>query len=153
MTAIILVGIPASGKSTFCRQWFFFTHVRVSLDMLKTRHRERLLVEACLAARQPYVVDNTNASAKERARFIGPAKASGFRVVGYYLGTTVEEALEHNRQRHGRDRIPDKGVVGVAGRLELPTLDEGFDGVWHARVDGEGGFVVEEWREDLSGPL
>ncbi len=31
MTAIILIGIPASGKSTFYRQRFFFTHVRISL--------------------------------------------------------------------------------------------------------------------------
>jgi predicted kinase len=153
MTAIILVGIPASGKSSFCRQRFFFSHVRISLDMLKTRHRERLLVEACLAACQAFVVDNTNASAKERARFIGPAQASGFRVVGYYLGATVEEALERNRQRHGKGRIPDKGVAGVAGRLEMPSLGEGFDELWYVRMDGEGGFVVEEWRGDVSGPL
>ena len=33
MTAIILIGIPGSGKSTFCQQRFFFTHVRISLDM------------------------------------------------------------------------------------------------------------------------
>lgn len=31
MTAIILIGIPASGKSTFFRQRFFFAHVRISL--------------------------------------------------------------------------------------------------------------------------
>jgi hypothetical protein len=149
MTAIILIGIPASGKSTFYRQRFFYTHVRISLDMLRTRHRERLLVDACLGARQPFVVDNTNADAKERARFIGPAHAAGFRVVGYYLHSTVQEALERNRQREGRGRIPDKGVAGVAGRLEVPTLGEGFDELWQVRMDGEGGFVVEEWRDTL----
>lgn len=88
--------------------------------MLKTRHRERLFVDFCLAARQAFVVDNTNASAKERAWFIGRAHAAGFRVNGYYLGATVQEALERNRQRYGRGRIPDKGVAGVAGRLEVP---------------------------------
>ena len=153
MTAIILIGIPASGKSTFYRQRFFFTHVRISLDMLKTRHRERLFVLACLAARQPFVVDNTNASAKERARYIGSAHEAGFRVIGYYFDTTVQEALERNRQRKGRGRIPDKGVAGVAGRLEMPGFGEGFDELWYVRMDGEGGFVVEEWREDLSGSL
>ncbi|GFE59959.1 ATP-binding protein [Geobacter sp. AOG2] len=147
MNAIILIGIPASGKSTFYRQRFFFTHMRISLDMLKTRHRERLLVEACLAARQPFVVDNTNASPQERARFIGPARQAGFRVVGYYLDSTVADALERNRQRQGTGRIPDKGVAGVAARLELPTLGEGFDELRYVRMDGEGGFVVEEWRD------
>ena len=153
MIAIIFIGIPASGKSTFYQQRFFFTHVRISLDMLKTRRRERLFVAACLAARQPFVVDNTNASAKERARFIGSSRAAGFRVIGCHFGATVEEALERNRQRKGRGRIPDKGVAEVAGRLEMPCLGEGFDELWYVRMDGEGGFVVEEWRGDLSGPL
>ena len=48
-------GIPASGKSTFCLQRFFKTHLRINLDMLKTRQRERVLIEACIAARQPFV--------------------------------------------------------------------------------------------------
>src|SRR6185369_9492529 len=148
MTAIIFIGIPASGKSTFYRERFFATHVRISLDMLKTRHREKLLFEACLAARQPFVVDNTNAARKERARFIGPARGAGFRVIGYYFSSRVDEALERNRQREGKARIPDKGVAGVAGRLELPTLEEGFDELWYVRMDGAGGFVVEEWREE-----
>ena len=60
MEAVILVGIQASGKTTFYRERFFETHVRLSLDMLRTRHRERLLVAACVAAQQPFVVDNTN---------------------------------------------------------------------------------------------
>ena len=61
MTAIILIGIPASGKSTFCKERLFDTHLRLNLDMLKTRHREKLLLQACIAAQQPFVVDNTNA--------------------------------------------------------------------------------------------
>lgn len=149
MTAIIFIGIPAAGKSTFYRQRFFDTHVRINLDMLKTRHREKLLVEACLAARQPFVVDNTNAGVNERARFIGAARAAGFRVIGYYFSSGVQDALERNRQREGRARIPDKGVSGAAGRLELPTMAEGFDELWYVRMDGEGGFVVEEWRDEV----
>ena len=39
--AVIFVGLQGSGKSTFYRERFFDTHVRLSLDMLKTRHRER----------------------------------------------------------------------------------------------------------------
>src|SRR4051812_8782542 len=37
MEAVILIGIQGSGKSTFYRERFFDTHVRVSLDLLKTR--------------------------------------------------------------------------------------------------------------------
>ena len=43
MEAVILIGIQGSGKSTFYRERFFDTHVRINLDMLKTRQREKLL--------------------------------------------------------------------------------------------------------------
>jgi hypothetical protein len=37
--AVIYIGLQGAGKSTFCRERLFHTHVRLSLDMLKTRHR------------------------------------------------------------------------------------------------------------------
>ena len=45
---VLFIGLQASGKSSFYRERFFGTHVRVNLDMLKTRNRESLLVTACL---------------------------------------------------------------------------------------------------------
>ena len=143
---IILIGIPASGKSSFCRERFFTTHVRINLDMLRTRHREKLLVEACLAGGQPFVVDNTNATRESRARYIQPARSAGFRVIGYYFSSRVQEALERNSRRQGKERIPDKGILAAAGRLELPAQEEGFDELWYVRMDGKGGFLMEEWR-------
>ena len=76
--AVIFTGVQAAGKSTFYRERFFETHVRINMDMLRTRRRERLLLDACLAGRQPFVVDNTNVLAAERARYIEPARAAGF---------------------------------------------------------------------------
>jgi len=37
MEAVIFVGLQAAGKSTFYRERFFDTHVRINLDMLRTR--------------------------------------------------------------------------------------------------------------------
>jgi hypothetical protein len=50
MEAAIFIGIPAAGKTTFYRERFFETHMRLSLDMLRTRHREMLLMRACFDA-------------------------------------------------------------------------------------------------------
>jgi signal recognition particle receptor subunit beta len=58
MDAIIFIGIQATGKSTFYKEQFFKSHVRVNMDMLKTRHREKLLLRTCLEMKQPFVVDN-----------------------------------------------------------------------------------------------
>jgi hypothetical protein len=73
MQAVIFCGIQGTGKSTFYLRRFFDTHVRINLDMLRTRHREWQLVRASVEAKQPFVVDNTNPTAAERARYILPA--------------------------------------------------------------------------------
>lgn len=148
MTAIILIGIPASGKSTFCRQRLFDTHIRLNLDMLKTRRKENIILQACLAAKAAFVVDNTNASISERSRFIAPAKAGGYRVIGYYFSSRIADALQRNSQRSSKARVPDKAVQGIAGRLVLPQWEEGFDELWYVRLDEKGGFTVEKWNED-----
>jgi predicted kinase len=80
--AILFTGIQATGKSSFYRERFFHTHVRINLDMLRTRHRERVLLRACLDALQPFVVDNTNLTRRDRAAYIELARAAGFRGCG-----------------------------------------------------------------------
>src|SRR5829696_7896168 len=107
MEAIIFIGIQGSGKSSFYKERFFHTHVRINLDMLKTRRRQQLLLEACLEAGQPFVADNTNVTAEKRASFIAPARAAGFRV-GYYFRSDVKAALLRNSLREGAERVPDK---------------------------------------------
>ncbi|MCL2422551.1 MAG: AAA family ATPase [Micrococcales bacterium] len=148
MEAVIFVGIQATGKSEFYRQRFFGSHVRISLDMLRTRNRERLLLAACLESGQPFVVDNTNPSAQDRARYVSAATDAGFRVVGYYFRSSIHEAIERNRRRSGAERVPDKGVLGTYARLELPSRDEGFDELYFVAIHDDG-FVVEDYDENL----
>jgi len=145
MELVLFTGIQAAGKSTFFRERFFDTHVRVNLDMLRTRHRERVLFEACLSAKQPLVVDNTNLTREARAGYIEPARRAGFGVVCYYFRSVVAESLERNAGRDPSQRVPDKGVLGAAGRLEIPQLTEGFDALYYVRIGD--GFVVEPWSQ------
>ena len=68
MEAIILCGLQGSGKTTLYRDRFLETHVRISMDLLRTRAREAALLEWCLRTRTRFVVDNTNPTAADRAR-------------------------------------------------------------------------------------
>ncbi len=143
MEAIIFIGIQGSGKTTFYQHHFFKTHLRLSLDMLKTRYREKLLLEACIESKTKFVVDNTNPTATERARYIQPARTAYNTVIGYYFVIAVTEAARRNASRQGNERIPDVGVYGTQKHLEPPTLAEGFDQIFVVTT-GEGGtFVVE----------
>jgi len=148
MQAIIFIGIQATGKSTFFKERFFDTHVRINLDMLKTRHREKLLLDACRQAGQSFVVDNTNPTLEDRKRYIIPAKAAGFEVEGYYFTSPISKALQRNRQREGKQRIPEGGVRAWYHKLQMPAYQEGFDRLYYVWIDPQDQFVVEEWRDE-----
>ena len=131
----------------FYKQSFVDTHIRINMDMLKTRHREKLLLEACLEAKQPFVVDKTNASIEERTRYILAAKAYHFRVVGYYFRSNFEECLERNNQRAEKALVPEKGLRGFLSRFQMPSYSEGFDALFHVQIGDNREFIVTEWKE------
>jgi len=97
--AIIFVGIQATGKSTFYSQRFLHTHIRINLDMLKTRHREKRLIETCFEVSQPFVIDNTNPTPEERSRYIELAKSRNFSIIGYYFESKIADSIQRNQNR------------------------------------------------------
>jgi predicted kinase len=143
MEAILLVGIQGSGKSTFYCQAFFDTHLRISLDQLRTRQREQRLLEFCLETRQPFVVDKTNVTREERARYIEAARAAGFQVAGFFFLPDPQGAFQRNQQRERR--VPPAGLFGTLKRLQPPVLAEGFDRLDQVVVASGGGFAVSGW--------
>ena len=144
MEAVILVGVQGAGKSTFYRERFFDTHVRINLDMLRTRKREQLLLSACLEAGQSFVVDNTNPQASDRARYIALARAKGFRVIAYFFDVPLRDAMHRNNQRKVRQKIPPVAVAGTHKKLEPPHKSEGFDQIFTVQVTETAGFVIKE---------
>ena len=143
MEAIVLCGVQGSGKTTLYRDRWLETHVRVAMDLLRTRARERAFLELCLSTRQPFVVDATNPTPADRRRYVGPAQAAGFRVVGVLVEVDLDRALGRNDRRDARRRVPTGGVAGTGRRLLPPTPEEGFDELWQATSAPDGGWRVE----------
>jgi len=139
MECVILVGLPASGKSTFFRERFAGTHDHVSKDLLRhnrqpQRRQEQLIAES-LASGRSVVVDNTNPGVAARAPLIAIARKHGADVVGYFFVTEAGDALRRNRARAGRERVPDVAIFTVRKRLEPPTMAEGFDRLFSVRMN------------------
>lgn len=148
MEAVIFCGIQGAGKSTFFKEYFFQTHVRVSLDLLHTRQREKVFLTACLESGQRFVVDNTNPTRSERDVYIQAARNKKFTVIGYYFSSRAEDAMARNALRPRKERVPDLAVKGTLAKLERPSLREGFDALYHVDVvDGE--FKVSEWNDEI----
>ena len=152
MEAVLFVGVQGSGKSTFYKERFFETHVRISLDMLKTRQRQNILLSSCLAAGQPFVVDDTNATKARRAELIAAARAAGFRVSGFYFRTTLGEAIRRNKSRPPNRVVPAGGVGATYKRLEPPSRSEGFDELRVVEISEGGGFAVSDWKSEDAPP-
>ena len=148
MEAVVFIGIQGSGKSSFFKERFFTTHVRISLDLLKTRNRERRLLELCLGTDQRFVIDNTNALRAERAKYLEAARAARFQVVGYYFQSKIEDSLRRNAGRPEAERVPDVAIFSTAKKLELPTWDEGCDKLHYVWLEN-GKFFVEDWCDEV----
>lgn len=148
MELVLFVGIQGAGKSTFYRERFFSTHLRINLDMLRTRHREAVIFQTCLSVGQRMVIDNTNPAIEDRQRYIVPAREAGFHISGYYFQSRLHDALARNNQRQGKERIPEKGVRATRARLVIPSFEEGFDALHYVFIDENSAFQVREWQID-----
>ena len=98
---------------------------------------------------QPLVIDNTNPTKEDRKRYIVAAQEAGFQIIGYYFQSQLSECIERNSSRIDRERIPENGIRGTHAKLEIPSIEEGFDKLFYVSVSENGRFVVEEWKNEV----
>ena len=148
MEAIIFCGIQATGKTTFFKDKFFKTHIRISIDQLKTRNREDKFLQLCIDTKQPFVIDNTNPTKNDREKYISIAKNNQFKVIGYYFQSKIKDALLRNSQRQGKENIPEIGIQGTFNKLEIPKIEEGFDQLFYVELS-DNNFTIKEWTNEI----
>lgn len=148
MQAILFTGIQATGKSTFYKTRFFNSHIRLSMDLLNTRNKENHFMETCFQTHASFVVDNTNPTQKDREKYIALAKENNYEVIGYYFRSSLQEALERNSKRTGKEKIPDVGIKSCYRKLEIPTREEGYDKLYFVRISNNE-YIVENWKDEI----
>lgn len=143
-TIFIFIGLQASGKSTFYKRFLSaFSHI--SLDILKTRHREAAALQKAVSRAETCVIDNTNPTCDTRKKYIETARFYGYKIVGIYFRSSLKECLARNRQREGKAFIPPKALFATAKKLQLPSYQEGFDELYYVKTDGAN-FNISPWE-------
>lgn len=111
---VIFIGIQASGKTTFYQRFCAATHAHINLDTLNTRNKEMLAISECLASGKSFVVDNTNPTKTDRARYIPLVKGAGYEVMGFYFRSILAEFLLKSRT------LEDTSTLSVPQGTEYP---------------------------------
>ena len=142
--AIVFSGGQASGKTTFYREHFAATYVHVSLDKLRSRRREQQMLDSCIEAGLPFVVDNTNPTRADRARYIAPARRAGYRIVSYFFDVAPAAAIAANRNRSDRPGLTRDAIMHTYKSLERPSASEGFGELLVVTWGADRSFVVQQ---------
>lgn len=141
---IIMIGLQGSGKTEYVHRFLINeSFVHVNLDTLHTRNKEQILLNECFEHSQSMVIDNTNPTKEERQRYIVQGKIHGYHVIGVYMQSILQECINRNNKREGKEKIPEKAIASTSNKLELPAYSEGFDEIFYVHNDG-----VHMWKEE-----
>lgn len=144
----VLIGIQASGKSTFYRTCLP-SFIHVSKDNFRNNknkaRRQEQLIRVAAERSENVCVDNTNVSREDRAAVVALGQELGYFVTGYVFEFDRDRTLRWNLEREQRDQVREAGIWATLKGYEPVTRDEEFDKLRYVRPDGDGGFAVEEW--------
>jgi predicted kinase len=145
-TMAIMIGIQASGKSSFSKT-NLQEYTRINLDELNTRNKERIAIMSAIQSGENLVIDNTNPTVADREKYISIAKNHDYGIVGYFMQSKLQDCIGRNEQREGKARIPRKAIAFTSNKLEIPDYSEGFDKLYFVSIC-DNGYKIDEWRSE-----
>jgi len=146
-TAVIFMGLQGSGKSYYYNLHFKGKYEHINLDTLHTRNKESLMLKECTDRGACIVIDNTNPTRADRARYIPLLKDTGYRVIGYFFESKIKDCIRRNEERSGKARVPNIAIAATSNKLEMPSYSEGFDELYFIERSGETVMTKKDWRE------
>lgn len=131
---IVLVGYPASGKTTFVRNHLAPQgYVHVNRDHLGTWQKCVSACQEALLRGKSVVIDNTSPTKEVRRRYIDCAKQAKIQIRCFLFDVSLEHALHNNKVREMTNKEASYKHVGYSAFVkykssyEEPACNEGFN--------------------------
>lgn len=124
---IVLVGLPGSGKSTYCKN--YPNYVRISQDDQGKKGHKKIFDDA-LVVGSDLIIDRCNFNKSQRNRYLVPAKEAGYKTSIVYLTTPLVECVTRIKERtdhpnlNGTNPIMETVVLGFDAIMDPPDSDE-----------------------------
>lgn len=140
--AVIMVGVPGSGKSTIANEYEKLGYKVLSTDKIREEfytvedqtHNDEVFkilhrrIKDCVESNENFVIDATNISVKNRRGLLNSINKKGkdlYNIIAYVMTTPIKMCKERNSSR---DRVVPEDVIDrQVKRFEIPTYEEGFD--------------------------
>lgn len=138
----IMMGIPGSGKSTWCEENIsnkntYVSRDRVRFGLLKPGdnyfakenevYKEFIsIIDKKLMTYNEVYVDQTSLNSGARRKLIRSLQIKPDEIHVIWLKTPLQKSLLQNAKRKGLERVPDHSIIQMYGRLERPTWSEGI---------------------------
>ena len=136
---VIMMGLQGSGKSTFCAA-HYPEYTRINLDTLRTRKKEQDALLLALNRKENIIIDNTNPTKDDRKKYIQAGRAQKYKIIGCFMQSRLQDCIERNNARTGKEKIPEIAITCTSDKLELPSYAEGFDELYYVEIT-DAGFV------------
>ena len=145
---VLMVGTPASGKSTFIKENNKNNYKVISRDAIRFSllkddedyfaHENEVYnifintTKEELEKGNNVIADATFLNENARVKFLRALGNSleNTKVTAIMMKTPLEVCLERNEQREGRAYVPRGAIRRMDAQKTIPSLDEGFDEVY-----------------------
>jgi bifunctional polynucleotide phosphatase/kinase len=124
---VIMVGYPASGKSTISNEIFKKRNYEiVDGDTYKTVPKILKSTSEHIKNNKSVVIDATNSSIEKRSKYIELAKLNNYSIRCIHMTTSLEESYKRNKTRLEDNQIPKIAYSVYTKYYDEPTEKEGF---------------------------
>jgi len=139
---IIMVGLPASGKSYTVRRiiegylcsdlpigpWSNIKYI--SMDIIHSKTKMFSMMKECVARNSSMIIDNTNLDVESRTNLINIVQDTNYYVRIIHIATSIDRCIHNNYYRYYKDYktnpkfIPHFVYKMMDKKYVVPTIDE-----------------------------